>query len=82
MRRILATPGVTDILSESQIADLAVSHMGGNFGELPLEDRELNKKSFQGGGGYMSIFHIEEAEIWVITEADGSTTTVLLPSEY
>jgi hypothetical protein len=58
-------------------------HMSGDFGELADEDTEENEHSLRQGFRVLSAYRTARGQkLWVITEADRSSTTILLPSEY
>jgi hypothetical protein len=58
-------------------------HQAGDWGEVPQEDRQENEFSLQHGFRLLSAYTLNtEVRIWIITEADRSATTILLPSEY
>jgi hypothetical protein len=56
----------------------------GNWGDLDAHDRRENQRSLKNGWRVFSSYPIGEdgQKVWVITEADRSCTTILLPSEY
>lgn len=63
--------------------DLLSRHVRGDWGDLPKEDREENNLSLAKGFRLLSSYRTTADEkIWVITEADRSVTTLLLPEEY
>jgi hypothetical protein len=58
-------------------------HLRGDWGDLCPEDKTENELSLKHGFRVMSSYEVTRAEkIWVITEADRSVTTLLLPEEY
>ena len=58
-------------------------HMSGDGGELPEADMEYNDLSLEKGFQLSSHYETAKGEwIWIITEADRSATSVLLPIEY
>lgn len=58
-------------------------HLGGDWSEMAEEDRATNRDAVTRGGRIFSSYGVTNAtRIWVITEADRSVTTILLPSEY
>ena len=58
-------------------------HLSGDWGEMCPGDRALNDESLKSGGRLHSAYRTAEGErIWVITEADMSCTTLLLPDDY
>jgi hypothetical protein len=58
-------------------------HVEGDWGDLEPEDKAENELSLLEGFRIFSAYHLKDGtKIWVITEADRSLTTILLPSEY
>jgi hypothetical protein len=57
-------------------------HVRGEWGEVPPEDAEANRRAVQHGARILSAYVIAEARVWLITEADRSATTLLFPEEY
>ena len=65
-----------------QLLNLLYRHVAGDFGEIDEEDRQENWLSIREGFRIMSTFTINDTKLWIITEADRSSTTILYPSEY
>ena len=83
--QVLLTPGAIEALSESgQMPYEFISrHASLEQGELSSEDHKENLFSVDKSLRIFSAFKtIEGIKLWVITEADRSATTILLPSEY
>ncbi|WP_454742394.1 hypothetical protein [Cupriavidus necator] len=83
--RLVATPGALAALrhAESHPVALLVRHMHGDWGELDDEDRAQNEMSLIAGMRLLSSYTLETGtKVWVMTEADRSATTLLLPDEY
>jgi len=83
--RIVATPGALDCLERhaANAAALLWRHQHGDWGELSPEDWQQNDRSATQGMRVLSNYPLASHErLWVITEADRSVTTLLLPSEY
>ena len=83
--RTLATPGALAALGEAKQspAEFLARHKAGDWVEMCDEDRQQNELSLQQGSRVFSAYHtVAGARLWVITEADRSSTTILLPSEY
>ena len=58
-------------------------HITGDWGELDDHDRAENERSLKTGCRLLSAYRLQDGtKIWVITEADRSATTLLLPEEY
>ena len=49
---------------------------------LLTEDALSNQQAIERGYRIMSVYSLETGKVWIITEADRSVTTVLLPEEY
>ena len=84
--QIVATPGALSALGEDRTSaeDLLKRHVTGDWGELSEEDRHENELSVQQGFRILSAYRLPRTgvKLWVITEADRSATTLLLPDEY
>ena len=81
----VATPGALEALERNQQlpTDFLQRHQNGDWGELEDEDRKENDVSLREGFRILSAYHLKDkTKIWLITEADRSATTVLLPEEY
>ena len=58
-------------------------HVSGDWGDLGPEDWRLNSQALRQGTRLLSVYHTAKGvKLWVISEADRSLTTVLLPEEY
>ena len=57
-------------------------HASGDWGDLCPEDAIANDMAVKHGGRLLSAYGHGEHRFWVITEADYSSTTVLLPEDY
>jgi hypothetical protein len=81
--QIAATPGVTKALALTEILPALLRHLSGDWGDLDAEDKAANDQSLIDGSRLLSAYHSAKGiKFWIITEADRSVTTVLLPSEY
>src|SRR4051812_35810533 len=82
--RIVATPGALDLLDRHAInaIDLLWRHQHGDWGKVPVDDAVRNDEAARSGERVLSSYPIGGETIWVITEADRTVTTLLLPSEY
>lgn len=79
----LATQGVLRLVSYSEIYTCLERHRMGDWGDVEAEDRAANDAALVSGARLLSSFISSEGvHLWIITEADRSATTVLLPSEY
>ena len=83
--RVLATPGAIEALADAQCDGLALldRHARGDWGELDADDRARNDAAHVAGERVLSAYTLRTgATLWIITEADRSCTTLLLPSDY
>ncbi len=81
--QIVATPGVLQELTNEDVTTAIRRHVQGDWGELGEHDRQENELSLREGYRLLSAYTSKGGiKFWVITEADRSVTTVLLPSEY
>ena len=82
--RVVATPGALRVLVEAGEDPLSLlsRHYSGDWGELDTHDRKENELSLKNGWRVLSSYPVGEKKVWIITEADRSVTTVLLPEEY
>ena len=62
--------------------DLLRRHMSGDWGDLDTDDLDANEDALHTDARIFSVYIIQGVKFWVITEADRSSTTILLPSEY
>ena len=89
--RILATPGVLAACSPEHLLNCLKRHTSGDWGSIDEEDRATNDEAVANGGRLLFAYPIDPAKpckgygdncLWIITEADRSVTTLLLPDEY
>lgn len=83
--QIVATPGALALLEQVNKSPLEFlsRHLRGDWGELCRDDKTENDLSLKHGLRLMSSYQVTDAEkLWIITEADRSVTTLLLPAEY
>lgn len=75
-------PGAAHSLTPAEIAEAITRHAARDWGEVCREDSEANDWSIANGERVLSAYTFRDERCWVITEADRSVTTVLLPDEY
>lgn len=82
---VVATPGALIALTEAKDSFKAYlsRHASGDWGEVCSQDAAENELSLIAGFRLLSAYRIKNGtRIWIITEADRSSTTILLPEEY
>ena len=83
--QIVATPGVLEALANAGQTPLEFlcRHLLGDWGEVCAEDAAENELALREGFRLLSAYRTSQGvKLWIITEADRSVTTLLLPSEY
>lgn len=83
--QLVATPGALAALGKTgqNATEFLSRHVRGDWGDLPKEDKDENHLSLEKGFRLLSSYRTTAGDkIWVITEADRSHTTLLLPEEY
>lgn len=93
---VVATPGALEALAEIhgdrwRAASIALlhRHISGDWGVVGAEDAAANDRSVNDGTRILSAYLLpikrpgaKAIKLWLITEADRSATTILLPDEY
>lgn len=83
--KIYSTPGAVRALAEAeQLPEEFLSrHFAGDWGNVGVEDWQENQLALENGFRLFSVYETADGQrLWVITEADRSATTLLLPEEY
>ena len=87
----VTTPGALDACSLEYMHQCLMRHMRGDWGCVCAEDSETNDQALVCGNRILSSYPLDPAKpcegwgkntLWIITEADRSVTTFLLPEEY
>ena len=80
--KLVMTQGAINKISIDDMQIGLMKHSMGDWGDMPEEDKIQNNKSLEWGDRLMSAYKSGETKFWIITEADRSVTTILLPEEY
>jgi hypothetical protein len=83
--QMVATPGALAALKKAgqQPGEFLTRHLNREWGDIPDEDRLENEYSLEHGFRLLSAYKTNAGDrLWIITEADRSVTTILLPEEY
>lgn len=83
--QLVWTPGAQELFTqlEKSPLELIQRHVAGDWGDMDEEDKKLNTEAIDAGERIFSAYQLDESnKVWVITEADRSVTSILLPSEY
>ena len=81
--KIVSTPNALDRLTQDDILIGIGRHQAGDWGDVDTHDRTANERALIEGTRLWSVYHSAAGiKFWLITEADRSHTTVLLPEDY
>lgn len=82
--RILATPGALALAEAHAVVllPLLIRHRSGDWDDVCAHDARANREALDTGVRILSAYDTAAGRLWIITEADRSATTILLPSEY
>ncbi len=83
--QVVATPGAIEALEKAQTSawELLSRHVAGDFGEVDAEDWQANLDAIKDDARILSAYTLKTGErLWVITEADRSSSCLLKPVEY
>ncbi len=79
---ILATPSALAVLTREDVENALRRHAIGDWGCICQEDQLANDEALRHGTRLLSAYEsVDGVRFWVITEADRSSTTVLLPED-
>jgi hypothetical protein len=80
---VYQTPGVLEVIPSEDVLRALARHQSGDWGDLGEEDKRENEFSLGFPLRLLSAYHAQTGvKFWILTEADRSATTILLPSEY
>jgi hypothetical protein len=83
--KAVATPGALAAFEASgeSLFDYLTRHLSGDWGNVDAEDAQENEPSLKYGWRLLSAYTLKSwTKVWLITEADRSSTCILLPEEY
>jgi hypothetical protein len=81
--RVVATPAALNalVVDGQDPAELLDRHRSGDWGDVPREDAAENRRSVRHGWRILSSYPVDAGRVWIITEADRSSTCFLLPED-
>ena len=81
--RVVITSHASAELHPDDVFDAIIRHMCGDWGNVCEEDWEANNRALESESRLLSAYVDRRGErFWIITEADRSATTILLPEDY
>ena len=86
--QIVCTRGIDSLMCEEDhfrmfVHECLLRHMLGDWGNLPEGDKQANERALVNGSRLFSAYKVDNLpKIWIVTEADRSSTCILFPDEY
>ena len=81
--RIVATRNAIEKLTWDDMLAAIERHQAGDWGDVCADDRKENELSLEKGFRLLSVYQSTNGvKFWIITQADRSVTTVLMPEDY
>ena len=77
--QVAITANASVRLSTEEVLTALRRHASGDWGDLCPKDTLANDTALLHGGRLLSVYGQGQRRFWIITEADRSVTTVLLP---
>ena len=81
--QLLITPAAREALSAEDLSAALGRHARGDWGNVTRADWEANDEALEHEARLLSAYHNSDGlKFWVITDADRSATTLMLPDDY
>jgi hypothetical protein len=79
----VTTPAAQALIPAREMVEAISRHLCGDWGDIDDNDWTANEKALKNGDRLMSVYtSMNGTKFYIITEADRSVTTTLLPNEY
>lgn len=83
IEKTVITPDALERIGTACVMRALLRHSRGDWGEVDEHDRQANEDALKDNARLLSVYRSADGtKFWVITEADRSVTTVLLPEDY
>jgi hypothetical protein len=82
--RVYWSPGASALLDRQPLelgTQLLLRHQSGDWGDIDEDDVRANEAGVKYGASVLSVYTVDEEWLWVVSEGDRSSTTVLTPGE-
>ena len=80
--RLIITTNASEQLPMPEANAALARHASGDWGELCHADAKQNHYALKHGSRLFSVYASSAGMFWIITEADRSATTILMPDDY
>lgn len=80
---LLITPNAKKSIHLPDALKALIRHQNGDYGDVSEADKEANREAQELGEQVLSAYTDRNGvKFWIITEADGYCTTILMPEDY
>lgn len=79
---VVVTIGAMNVATQEQLVALVRRHLAGDWGDVGAQDAKANEDAVKWQERVLSSYRVNGEKLWVLTEADRSSTTVMTPGEY
>jgi hypothetical protein len=80
--QVVITANAQGTLDPADVQQGLSRHARGDWGEVCPDDARENELSLTEGFRLLSVYRSGDKRFWIITEADRSVTTVMMPEDY
>ena len=80
--KVVITPNALSRLDAEAIQQALTRHAAGDWGDVSPDDALENELSLKEGFRLLSVYGSGEGRFCIITKADRSVTTILMPEDY
>ena len=85
--KVVMTRKVADLTAEdvefaNNIIEAMRRYVNKDWGECSEDDKALNDEALKNGDSILASYSTNKGKVWIITECDRSSTTILFPEEY
>ena len=80
--QIVMTANANAQLAPATVQEALNRHAAGDWGDVCPDDAKLNEEALKEGDRLSSVYGLKDRQFWIITEADRTVTTVLMPEDY
>ena len=80
--KVVVTANAQAQLSNQAVNVALIRHAAGDWGDVYPDDAVANNDALKNGDRLLSVYGPTNRQFWIITEADRSVTTVLMPEDY
>lgn len=79
---VAITPHALEVITLEELISGLQRHVQGDWGNVYPDDAVMNDEALLHGNRILSVYGKGKSRFWIITEADRSATTILMPDDY